>query len=1020
MRLIDGPTLKDLILRGKLDPRRALRILAQVAQALDEAHAAGLIHRDIKPQNILIGKGDHTYLADFGLIKAPDDAGLTGTGQFLGTIDYVAPEQIQGDPATGASDIYALSAVLFECLTGQVPFARANEAATLHAHVMAPPPQATELRPDLPPAIDAVIAAGMAKAPGERPASASELIRAAAGALATMGPRAGQQTRLSGAGAGAHGVQSTHVPGAPRSPAPVTALAAPSPAPVTAAGEAGRATVPTTPTRISADALPPVHESRRPRARLVLVLALAAAAIAVGFVIGHGGKTTRAQPLSSSAAAGHLELRYPSRWQLGAAGGAGVPGISFIDPIVLSAPGRGGGSLSAGEVADAAGPTLLPAAFRTRLQRASSPRRSVTLNGFRAFSYLDLRLARGAGSMSVYAVPTRAGVATIVCSGESAGFQSACAQVAATLRLVNTTAFPLGPDPGYAGGLSAVLTKLRKSGAAAADGAGLGTDPIGSGHRGRPAGRGLHRRRSPPRPTSRVTDRPRCPRPVGGRAGAARGRIFTRRISGSRRPFACLHGRRTADRGRLGRSGPRPVGDSGPRLPHQLLNRGRTQAEAGQRIGRLAGVQVPRTASQVLGLTFNGRYRVTDALAGAMGACTAPSIRDRAARSRSSSRPIRCTITLRGRGPAAGHAAHPRIVKIIDHFAAASGQYLVMELVTGSSWGALLKQRGAPGLPAEQAINYVRQACEGLQYVHDQQIVHRDVKPQNLILAEQGVVLVDFGIARLIGRRRSRGGYGRHRHAELHGPRGVRRRTRLAADRRVRHRRDPVDADRRPPPKYADPTSLSRRARRDHGAGADDRRRPGDDPRASRGLDGRVRQSPRDAPADRDGALAGGVDRHSRCVARPDGGGRPHGGRRVRRRRGFDLRWSTRPPTNSSISRPGGPAPGRSSASVSPRDRNRRGRCQTGGPASIPDCRDDPRFAARIAAGTGYVPYTMLVVPMIARGRRSARCPCWTVVTAEATREDDLEPAALFADLAVKALDVTPRSFTSLGLTGLG
>ena len=394
MRVIDGPTLKDLILRDELDPRRALRILAQVAQALDEAHAAGLIHRDIKPQNILIGKRDHTYLADFGLIKAPDDAGLTGTGQFLGTIDYVAPEQIQGDPATAASDCYALCAVLFECLTGQVPFPRENEAATLHAHVLAPPPQATELRPDLPPGIDAVIAAGMAKAPEQRPASASELIRAAAGALATMGPRAGQQTRLSGAGAGAHGVQSTRVPGAPRSPAPDTALAAPSPAPATAAGEAGSTTVPTAPTGTSADALPPAHESRRPRARPVLVLALAAAAIAVGFVIGHGGKNTRAQTLSSSAAAGHLELRYPSRWQLGSAGGAGVPGISFIDPIVLSAPGRGGGSLFAGEVADAVGPTLLPAAFRTRLQRAS-PRRSVGLNGLRAFSYLDLRLAGG-------------------------------------------------------------------------------------------------------------------------------------------------------------------------------------------------------------------------------------------------------------------------------------------------------------------------------------------------------------------------------------------------------------------------------------------------------------------------------------------------------------------------------------------------------------------------------------------------------------------------------------------------
>ena len=165
MRLIAGPTLKRLILDGELDPRRTVRLLAQVAHALDAAHEAGLIHRDIKPQNILIGKGDHAYLADFGLIKAPDEARLTGTGQFIGTIDYVAPEQIQGDPATPASDCYSLAGVLYECLTGEVPFPKPSEAATLHAHVMSPPPTVSELRPDLPPALDGVIAQGMAKDP---------------------------------------------------------------------------------------------------------------------------------------------------------------------------------------------------------------------------------------------------------------------------------------------------------------------------------------------------------------------------------------------------------------------------------------------------------------------------------------------------------------------------------------------------------------------------------------------------------------------------------------------------------------------------------------------------------------------------------------------------------------------------------------------------------------------------------------------------------------------------------------
>jgi serine/threonine protein kinase len=190
MRLIDGPTLKQLILDGSLDPRRTVRLLAQAAHALDAAHRAGLIHRDIKPQNILIGKGDNAFLADFGLIKAPDEARLTGTGQFIGTIDYVAPEQIQGEPATPASDIYALTGVLYECLTGEVPYPKPSEAAVLHAHVMQPPPVLSERRPDLPPALDGVIAQGMAKDPWSRPSLAVELVQSASRALSSVAPTA--------------------------------------------------------------------------------------------------------------------------------------------------------------------------------------------------------------------------------------------------------------------------------------------------------------------------------------------------------------------------------------------------------------------------------------------------------------------------------------------------------------------------------------------------------------------------------------------------------------------------------------------------------------------------------------------------------------------------------------------------------------------------------------------------------------------------------------------------------------
>ena len=174
--------------------------------------------------------------------------------------------------------------------------------------------------------------------------------------------------------------------------------------------------------------------------------------------------------------------------------------------------------------------------------------------------------------------------------------------------------------------------------------------------------------------------------------------------------------------------------------------------EQGGVVATLDRVNEPRTASQVLGRTLRGRYRVLEPIsAGAMGAvyraidlendaevalkqCTNPHHDQR----------------FEAEARLLSALAHPRVVRIIDHFAVSSGQYLVMDLVRGIDLGVLLKQRGTPGLPVDQAIEYTRQTCEALQYVHDQQIVHRDVKPQNLILSENGVILVDFGIARLL------------------------------------------------------------------------------------------------------------------------------------------------------------------------------------------------------------------------------------------------------------------------------
>ena len=176
MRLIRGPNLKDMIVSRELDPGRTLRILTPIAEALDVAHAAGLIHRDIKPQNILVGSMDQAFLADFGLTKASGEKSLTRTGQFVGTFDYISPEQIKGERATKRSDVYALAAVLYECLSGLVPFPKDSEAAVLYAHMAEDAPKLTEQRPELPATLDEVIAKGMAKDPAERYESGGQLL----------------------------------------------------------------------------------------------------------------------------------------------------------------------------------------------------------------------------------------------------------------------------------------------------------------------------------------------------------------------------------------------------------------------------------------------------------------------------------------------------------------------------------------------------------------------------------------------------------------------------------------------------------------------------------------------------------------------------------------------------------------------------------------------------------------------------------------------------------------------------
>ena len=144
-------------------------LLGQVADALDAAHREDLVHRDVKPANVMI-EGERCYLADFGLTKrvSKDSLALTSAGQFLGTVDYVAPEQVEGGDCDGRTDQYALGCVLYECLTGARPYPRDAQVAIIYGHLREPPPKPTDVRRDLPGRIDGVIARGMAKRPEDR------------------------------------------------------------------------------------------------------------------------------------------------------------------------------------------------------------------------------------------------------------------------------------------------------------------------------------------------------------------------------------------------------------------------------------------------------------------------------------------------------------------------------------------------------------------------------------------------------------------------------------------------------------------------------------------------------------------------------------------------------------------------------------------------------------------------------------------------------------------------------------
>jgi serine/threonine protein kinase len=468
MRLIEGTNLAEMIQTRGLTADQTVELLRPIASALDTAHAAGLIHRDVKPQNILITSQGHPYLADFGVAKGSNTEGLTATGGFVGSVNYASPEQINGLTLTPASDIYALTAVLYQCLTGQVPYPRETDVGVMQAHLTQPPPTLPS-RSGANGDFHTILARGMAKDAGSRYGHAGDLINAAAvsvgrlpdrirGAVPTFPPGEPSPTNNDEGPSGSNGALSGDQQGAASAARPVRS----GETEVVARGEPAQLRDAAAGTSVDRrwtsppDPVPATNPRRRWRpAPLAVGAAIAVVAVVLVVVLLTGSSGPQQ---ASALTSGHLSLRVPSGWRRKAPPTAG---LALDRPISISRAGidvNAGVITSPGPVAGAIPATLIAHYGKP----AQAHLAHLPLGPARSFAWRSTSL----GALSLYVISTGSGELALSCraptSAAPAKLLAQCAALAGEARTIDADVEYPGADPTLARKLAASFSPLRR------------------------------------------------------------------------------------------------------------------------------------------------------------------------------------------------------------------------------------------------------------------------------------------------------------------------------------------------------------------------------------------------------------------------------------------------------------------------------------------------------------------------------------------------------------------------------